>query len=223
MQRVSVVAAAAVVVVVVVVMLGGVETRHRSLRDPRFPSQGFGARRVPHQLPTHHRQSLYPQASKPGKQSQQSLIKKTMIRIGEHNLTSEIDCQVRGGRRTCAPLFQTFNPVEIIRHSDFNTRGTVSDDIALIRLDKEVEFNVSSPGRRFFVAGGEPPRGTAQSPAGPIPFVVEMNEKPSLQKGLLPEAGSGVVRSAVVRVVGGACCLYLHGGLRGWILDNLKP
>nr|AUW64506.2 serine protease 5 [Scylla paramamosain] len=130
----------------------------------------------------------------------------TVIRLGEHNLSTEIDCESRGGRRTCAPPHQTFSPVEIIRHSDFNTRGTVSDDIALIRLDKEVEFNafvgpICLPppttdltsflgGRQAFVAGwGATERGpdTQILQQVRIPFVTRDECNPHYNNALLPE------------------------------------
>ncbi|XP_045136644.1 phenoloxidase-activating factor 1-like isoform X2 [Portunus trituberculatus] len=130
----------------------------------------------------------------------------TVIRLGEHNLSTEIDCESRGGRRTCAPPHQTFTPVEIIRHSDFNSRGTVSDDIALIRLDKEVEFNafvgpicIPPPttdlttflgNRQAFVAGwGATERGpdTQILQQVRIPFVSRDECNPHYNNALLPE------------------------------------
>lgn len=65
----------------------------------------------------------------------------TVVRLGEHNLTSEIDCDNRSGRRICAPRYQDFVPVEVTQHPSFNVRDTMSDDIALIRLDRDVDFN----------------------------------------------------------------------------------
>lgn len=130
----------------------------------------------------------------------------TQIRLGEHDLSSEIDCETRSGSRTCAPPHQTFTPVEIIRHPDFNTRGTVSDDIALIRLDREVEFNafvgpVCLPssstdlnaflaGRQAFVSGwGATERGpdTQVLQQVRIPFVSRDECNPHYNNALLPE------------------------------------
>lgn len=57
------------------------------------------------------------------------------IRIGEHDLTKEPDCEVR-----CAPPTQNLAPGAIIVHPTFNKRGAVSDDIALIKLERHVQF-----------------------------------------------------------------------------------
>lgn len=61
----------------------------------------------------------------------------TVIRLGEYNLSTDPDC-VDG---TCAPSHQTFSPASILRHPSFNSRGTVTDDIALVRLNGTVSFN----------------------------------------------------------------------------------
>ncbi|XP_076032443.1 phenoloxidase-activating factor 1-like [Oratosquilla oratoria] len=63
------------------------------------------------------------------------------VRLGEHNLNTSPDCQtLANGRRTCANPEQDFTPENIIRHPDFLQRGSVSDDIALVRLNREVTF-----------------------------------------------------------------------------------
>lgn len=67
---------------------------------------------------------------------------RTVVRLGEHNIATEEDCSKPDGSvRRCAPNHQDFTPVDIIRHPDFNTRGSVSDDIALIRLNQTVQFS----------------------------------------------------------------------------------
>ncbi|XP_050726365.1 phenoloxidase-activating factor 1-like [Eriocheir sinensis] len=130
----------------------------------------------------------------------------TVIRIGEHNITSEVDCENRGGRRVCAPPIQAFRPVEVTRHETFNTRGTVSDDIALIRLDRDVTFNafvvpVCLPpatmdlgsflgGRQAFVAGwGATERGpdTQVLQQVRVPFVTRDVCNPHYNNALLTE------------------------------------
>ncbi|KAG7153382.1 CLIP domain-containing serine protease 2-like 1 [Homarus americanus] len=67
-----------------------------------------------------------------------------MIRLGEHDLSTEGDCQTLPSGVVCAPVHQTFSPAEIIPHPTFNRRGTIGDDLALIRLDRPAIFNNQS-------------------------------------------------------------------------------
>lgn len=62
---------------------------------------------------------------------------RTVVRLGELNLETPTDCE--GG--ICADPPQDFSPADIILHPDFNIRTRVSDDIALIRLDRKVRMN----------------------------------------------------------------------------------
>lgn len=64
----------------------------------------------------------------------------TIVRLGENNLETPEDCRGFGANRICAPAVLDFSPEEVVRHELFNTRGSVSDDVALIRLDRPVEF-----------------------------------------------------------------------------------
>ncbi|XP_068243949.1 phenoloxidase-activating factor 3-like [Palaemon carinicauda] len=68
------------------------------------------------------------------------------IRLGEHNLDTIPDCVVdAGGFQTCTPRHQTFRITsrsQITPHPNFNTRTPVSDDIALIRLDRKATLNL---------------------------------------------------------------------------------
>ncbi|KAK8718500.1 hypothetical protein OTU49_014702, partial [Cherax quadricarinatus] len=61
----------------------------------------------------------------------------TVIRLGENNLSTDPDCD----GSNCAPPHLTFTPASVIRHPSFTTRGTVSDDIALVRLNATVPFS----------------------------------------------------------------------------------
>lgn len=64
------------------------------------------------------------------------LLIRTVVRLGEHHLETDPDCQ----GLQCAPPTQNFTPTDIIIHPDFDTRVSVSDDIALIRLDRKVKL-----------------------------------------------------------------------------------
>ncbi|KAK3886378.1 hypothetical protein Pcinc_009481 [Petrolisthes cinctipes] len=61
----------------------------------------------------------------------------TVVRLGELNLDTAVDCE----DGVCAQPHQDFNPVDIVIHPDFDTRAQVSDDIALIKLDRKVKLN----------------------------------------------------------------------------------
>lgn len=68
------------------------------------------------------------------------LIYREVVRLGEHNLATERDCE----GSTCAAPHQDFTPSEIILHSKYKTRNVLSDDIALIRLDRKAILNSKS-------------------------------------------------------------------------------
>ncbi|XP_042877502.1 phenoloxidase-activating factor 3-like [Penaeus japonicus] len=64
------------------------------------------------------------------------------VRLGEHDLRSEKDCKrARGGGKMCSLPPQTFGIEEVVVHHTFNHRAPESDDIALLRLDRDVEMN----------------------------------------------------------------------------------
>ncbi|XP_037791599.1 phenoloxidase-activating factor 3-like [Penaeus monodon] len=65
----------------------------------------------------------------------------TLIRLGEHNLATDEDCTSTGRTQRCAPPIQTFTPAQVIRHPNFDRRSSVSDDIALVRLNREATFS----------------------------------------------------------------------------------
>lgn len=65
----------------------------------------------------------------------------SVIRLGENNLETDIDCRGTGRNRICSPAVQDFSPEEVILHPDYRKRGFQSDDLAIIRLDRPVEFS----------------------------------------------------------------------------------
>lgn len=67
------------------------------------------------------------------------LSPRTVVRLGELNLETEKDCD--SGNKVCSPPPQDFTPAEVILHPDFDTRSEVSDDVALIRLNRKAEIN----------------------------------------------------------------------------------
>ena len=71
---------------------------------------------------------------------------RTVIRLGEHNLRTEIDCiQSRRSKSKCINSVKDFTPSRIIIHPQFNT-NVFTNDIAMIRLSNQVQFN----GKFFF-------------------------------------------------------------------------
>ncbi|KAK4312998.1 hypothetical protein Pmani_015610 [Petrolisthes manimaculis] len=64
-----------------------------------------------------------------------------VVRLGEYDLSSVEDCSGHGSWVTCAPPTQDFTPEQVILHPDFDTRTQLSDDIALIRLNKKATLN----------------------------------------------------------------------------------
>lgn len=71
-----------------------------------------------------------------------SLGQVVAVRLGELNTATDPDCPSANGHG-CAPSPQNFVPEEIIVHQTFNARGPVSDDIALIRLNKKAVLGQS--------------------------------------------------------------------------------
>ncbi|XP_063595691.1 phenoloxidase-activating factor 3-like [Penaeus indicus] len=63
------------------------------------------------------------------------------VRLGEHDLRAEKDCRRAGsGAEMCTLPPQTFGIEEMVVHPAFNQRAPESDDIALLRLDRDVDF-----------------------------------------------------------------------------------
>lgn len=74
------------------------------------------------------------------------LFFRDIIRLGEWDLSTEEDCETTDtGFRFCAPEpAQDFTYEEIVSHPEYNSRGKVSDDIALIRLTTPINFRQNS-------------------------------------------------------------------------------
>uniref|UniRef100_A0A1A9VFY2 CLIP domain-containing serine protease n=1 Tax=Glossina austeni TaxID=7395 RepID=A0A1A9VFY2_GLOAU len=61
------------------------------------------------------------------------------VRLGEHDLSKDFDCEQRGTKEFCAPPVEDFGVERIIVHPKYTVRST-SNDVALVRLDRKVEF-----------------------------------------------------------------------------------
>lgn len=61
------------------------------------------------------------------------------MRFGEHNTTSNPDCEDPEDKDTCEPPFEDITVERIIPHEKYTSK-TKNDDIALIRLTRPVEF-----------------------------------------------------------------------------------
>jgi len=59
------------------------------------------------------------------------------VRVGEHDLSSREDCS----GNICSPPPQNFNVSEVIFHAQYGKPKPFQNDIALIKLDREVEEN----------------------------------------------------------------------------------
>ena len=61
--------------------------------------------------------------------------------MGEHDLSTEEDCE---GKDTpdeiCAPRLQEFRIEEVIAHKQYNSPKLYQNDIALIRVDRDIDF-----------------------------------------------------------------------------------
>lgn len=61
------------------------------------------------------------------------------VRLGEHDLGTDPDCRQLGRKKVCNPVIEEFGVEKIITHPRYNERKRVND-IALIKLDRDVEF-----------------------------------------------------------------------------------
>ncbi|KAL9893732.1 serine protease grass-like isoform 1-T1 [Glossina fuscipes fuscipes] len=61
------------------------------------------------------------------------------VRLGEHDLSNDVDCEQRGTKEFCAPPVENFGVERIIIHPKYTVRST-SNDVALVKLDRKVEF-----------------------------------------------------------------------------------
>lgn len=61
------------------------------------------------------------------------------VRLGEHQLSTDVDCRFLRGRVRCAPPVEDFSVEEVYVHPKFtDTEGY--NDIAIVKLSSEVEF-----------------------------------------------------------------------------------
>ncbi|XP_042886320.1 phenoloxidase-activating factor 1-like [Penaeus japonicus] len=66
------------------------------------------------------------------------------VLLGDWDTSKDPDCTSNGrGRGVCAPPVQRFPIEEVIVHPEFNLRGILSDDVALIRLGRPIDFGRS--------------------------------------------------------------------------------
>lgn len=73
----------------------------------------------------------------------QSIVK---VRVGEHDLSTDKDCEGPLNQRTCSPGVQDFGVKEIIVHPDYdgtqdkNRKFKFQNDIGLIKIDGAIDF-----------------------------------------------------------------------------------
>ena len=73
------------------------------------------------------------------------------MRVGEYDLASregEQDCDQDGW---CAPLPQDFTPVQVLVHPDYNKPSKFQNDIAVIKLDRDVAVNGNCQSQPFYL------------------------------------------------------------------------
>uniref|UniRef100_A0A1A9W7B6 CLIP domain-containing serine protease n=1 Tax=Glossina brevipalpis TaxID=37001 RepID=A0A1A9W7B6_9MUSC len=63
------------------------------------------------------------------------------VRLGEHDLSKNVDCEERGDKVFCAPPVEDFGIKNILIHPKYSLRSR-SNDIALLKLDRKVEFKI---------------------------------------------------------------------------------
>ncbi|XP_061391017.1 serine protease grass-like [Musca vetustissima] len=61
------------------------------------------------------------------------------VRLGEHDISTVQDCMKTGPKIKCNPPVEDFGIENIVTHPEYNKRKHVND-IALIKLDRNVEF-----------------------------------------------------------------------------------
>ncbi|XP_065359433.1 uncharacterized protein LOC135953451 [Calliphora vicina] len=61
------------------------------------------------------------------------------VRLGEHDLSTNPDCRRKGWKYVCNPVVEDFGIEKIIPHPRYNERMRIND-IALIKLDRDVDF-----------------------------------------------------------------------------------
>ena len=61
------------------------------------------------------------------------------VRLGEHQLSTDIDCD--DGGQSCNDPPQNFEAEEVIFHPDYNKPNQYQNDIALIRLNRDAVYS----------------------------------------------------------------------------------
>ena len=61
------------------------------------------------------------------------------VRLGEHKLSTDIDCD--DGGLSCNDTPQNFEAEEVIFHPDYNKPNQFQNDIALIRLNRDAVYS----------------------------------------------------------------------------------
>ncbi|XP_037721021.1 spaetzle-processing enzyme [Drosophila subpulchrella] len=63
------------------------------------------------------------------------------VRLGEHDTRTPIDCQeISSLKKRCAPPYLEIDVKEVIFHESFYVRREFANDIALVRLEKQVRY-----------------------------------------------------------------------------------
>ncbi|KAK3868549.1 hypothetical protein Pcinc_026069 [Petrolisthes cinctipes] len=66
-----------------------------------------------------------------------------VVRLGEWDLATEVDCVGSSQRQVCAPAVQDYAVESSVVHPHYNTRSLISDDIALIRVSRNIDFSLA--------------------------------------------------------------------------------
>lgn len=65
------------------------------------------------------------------------------VRLGEHNLSTEIDCADDDEEEFCAQPYQDIKVESFVAHPDFSSQ-TLLDDIGLVKLSQSAQLTQST-------------------------------------------------------------------------------
>ncbi|XP_063216365.1 CLIP domain-containing serine protease B4-like [Bacillus rossius redtenbacheri] len=82
------------------------------------------------------------------------------VRLGEHDMSKELDCVDDLEGQICAPPYQNFTIEEVIPHPQFS-KSKLQNDIGLIRLSRDADFSTDSV-KPICLPIGEPQRETLE-------------------------------------------------------------
>ncbi|KAB7505503.1 Serine protease easter [Armadillidium nasatum] len=68
----------------------------------------------------------------------------SVIHLGDYDLSTNNDCETTVLGLRCSPPHIVAGVEDTVSHPDYNTRGTSSDDVALIRLNLTLDFDSNS-------------------------------------------------------------------------------